>query len=167
MTVTLSNGTVLYDNVKVTMEAGVAIDINQKIGQLQTTVAGKADISTIKQTANEISMSIATQKKYRNLLKGTDFSYIPDNMSLNANGEVVEITDKVLYDSSRTVHIKTTNTGHYDGIYMRPITIQTKTAYVFSVWAKGSGKIALETIYQDDSGTVPGVLKFTEIMMLA
>lgn len=77
-------------------------------------------------------------------------------MSLNANGEVVEITDKVLYDSSRTVHIKTTNTGHYDGIYMRPITIQTKTAYVFSVWAKGSGKIALETIYQDDSGNRAG-----------
>lgn len=149
-------GKTLYATVPVTIEAGVAIDINQKIGQLQTTVAGKADISTIKQTANEISMSIASQKKYRNLLKGTDFSYIPDNMSLNANGEVVEITDKVLYDSSKTVHIKTKNTGKYDGIYMRPITIQTKTAYVFSVWAKGSGKIALETIYQDDSGNRAG-----------
>ena len=158
VTVTLSNGTVLYDNVKVTMEAGVAIDINQKIGQLQTTVAGKADISTIKQTANEISMSIASQKKYRNLLKGTDFSYIPDNMSLLPNGEgnVVEITDSVLYDSDKTLHINTKNTGYYDGIYMRPITIQTKTAYVFSVWAKGSGKIALETIYQDDSGNRAG-----------
>ena len=149
-------GKTLYATVPVTIEAGVAIDINNNIKQLQTTVAGKADISTITQKADEISMSIASQKKYRNLLKGTDFSYIPDNMSLNANGEVVEITDKVLYDSSRTVHIKTTNTGHYDGIYMRPITIQTKTAYVFSVWAKGTGKIALETIYQDDSGNRAG-----------
>lgn len=151
-------GEKLYATVPVTIEAGVAIDINQKIGQLQTTVAGKADISTIKQTANEISMSIASQKTYRNLLKGTDFSYIPDNMSLNANGDgnVVEITDKVLYDSDKTLHINIKNTGYYDGIYMRPITIQTKTAYVFSVWAKGSGKIALETIYQDDSGNRAG-----------
>ncbi len=149
-------GKTLYATVPVNTEPGVVIDINKNLTQLQTTVAKKADISTVTQKADEISMLIASQKVYRNLLKGTDFSYIPDNMSLNANGEVVEITDKVLYDSSRTVHIKTTNTGHYDGIYMRPITIQTKTAYVFSVWAKGSGKIALETIYQDDSGNRAG-----------
>lgn len=151
-------GKKLYATVPVTIEAGVAIDINNNIKQLQTTVAGKADISTIKQTANEISMSIASQKKYRNLLKGTDFSYIPDNMSLLPNGDesVVEITDSVLYDSDKTLHINIKNTGYYDGIYMRPITIQTKTAYVFSVWAKGSGKIALETIYQDDSGNRAG-----------
>lgn len=97
------------------MEAGVAIDINNKIGQLQTTVARKADISTIKQTANEISMSIASQKKYRNLLKGTDFSYVPDNMSLlpNGDGNVVEITDNVLYDSDKTLHIKTAAKGAF------------------------------------------------------
>ena len=152
VTVTLADGTVLYDSVPVTMEAGVAVDIDNKLNQLTTTVAGKADISTVTQKADEISMSIASQKTYRNLLKGTDFSYIPDNISLNANGEVVEISDTVLYDSSRTVHIKTTNTGKFNGIYMRPITIQKNTAYIFSVWAKGTGKISLENIYQDDSG---------------
>ena len=148
-------GKTLYATVPVTMEAGVAIDINQKIGQLQTTVAGKADISTIKQTANEISMSIATQKKYRNLLKGTDFSYIPDNMSLlpNGDGNVVEITDSVLYDSDKTLHIKTVKTGVYDGVFMRPVAIKGNTAYMCSVLAKGEGTIYLELDYQDGNGT--------------
>lgn len=136
------------------MEAGVAIDINNKIGQLQTTVAGKADISTIKQTANEISMSIASQKKYRNLLKGTDFSYVPDNMSLlpNGDGNVVEITDNVLYDSDKTLHIKTAAKGAFSGVYFRPITIKQNTTYMISVWAKGKGTITIETVYNDDSG---------------
>lgn len=57
--VTLSDGTVLYDNVKVTMEAGVAIDINNNIGQIQTTVAEKADISTVTQKAGEISAKVS------------------------------------------------------------------------------------------------------------
>ncbi|MFW5600950.1 MAG: hypothetical protein ACOCOC_06930 [Prevotella sp.] len=38
VTVTLSNGTVLYDAVKVTMEAGVAVDINQKLGTMSVKV---------------------------------------------------------------------------------------------------------------------------------
>lgn len=140
---------------KMSVINGTATAVSSKV---ETQVNGKiATIqSKIQQKADEITMSIASQKVYRNLLKGTDFSYIPDNMSLNANGEVVEITDKVLYDSSRTVHIKTTNTGKFNGIYMRPITIQKNTAYIFSVWAKGTGKIALETIYQDDSGNRAG-----------
>lgn len=147
-------GKTLYATVPVTIEAGVAIDINNNIKQLQTTVAGKADISTIKQTANEISMSIASQKKYRNLLKGTDFSYIPDNMSFlpYGDGNVVEITDKVLYDSDKTLHIKTDTKGVFDGVYFRPITIKQNTAYMISVWAKGKGTITIETEYNDDSG---------------
>lgn len=59
VTVTLSDGTVLYDNVKVTMEAGVAIDINNNIGQIQTNVAEKADISTVTQKAGEISAKVS------------------------------------------------------------------------------------------------------------
>ena len=62
VTVTLRDGTVLYDNVKITMEAGVAIDINNNIGHIQTTVAEKADISTVTQTATDISLKVSNMK---------------------------------------------------------------------------------------------------------
>lgn len=61
--------------------------------------------SAVSQTADEISMSIASQKTYRNLLKGSDFSYIADNVQLNADtGQTVEVSDTERYDTSRSVH---------------------------------------------------------------
>lgn len=59
--VTLSDGTVLYDNVPVTMEAGVAVDINEKLGKITTTLTDpNGDFNTIKNTANSNSARIST-----------------------------------------------------------------------------------------------------------
>lgn len=59
VTVTLSDGTVLYDNVPVTMEAGVAIDINKNLATVtQTAADNKGNISTIQQTAKSISLKV-------------------------------------------------------------------------------------------------------------
>ena len=44
VTVTLSDGTVLYDNVPVTMEAGVAIDINQNLGKFSLKVQAMSSV---------------------------------------------------------------------------------------------------------------------------
>lgn len=61
VTVTLSDGTVLYDNVPVTMEAGVAVDINEKLGKITTTLTDpNGDFNTIKNTANSNSARIST-----------------------------------------------------------------------------------------------------------
>lgn len=70
--VTLADGKLLYDGVAVTMEAGVAVDIDNKIGKLTTTVAGKADISTLEQTAGRISAKVAGLG-LRNLLMDSEF----------------------------------------------------------------------------------------------
>lgn len=70
--VLLTDDTVLYDGVAVTMEAGVAVDIDTKIGKLTTTVAGKADISTLEQTAGRISAKVAGLG-LRNLLMDSEF----------------------------------------------------------------------------------------------
>ncbi len=60
VTVTLSDGTVLYDNVPVTIEAGVAIDINQKLGTMNTTLANQnGEIQTIQDTAKKHSDTIS------------------------------------------------------------------------------------------------------------
>lgn len=44
VTVTLSDGTVLYDSVPVTMEAGVAIDINQNLGKFSLKVQAMSSV---------------------------------------------------------------------------------------------------------------------------
>ena len=72
VTVVLMDTTLLYDSVAVTMEAGVAVDIDNKIGKLTTTVAGKADISTLEQTAGRISAKVAGLG-LRNLLMDSEF----------------------------------------------------------------------------------------------
>lgn len=59
VTVTLSDGTVLYDNVPVTMEAGVAVDINKNLATVtQTAADNKGNISTIQHTAKSISLKV-------------------------------------------------------------------------------------------------------------
>lgn len=61
VTVTLSDGTVLYDNVPVTMEAGVAVDINQSLATVTQTLANQqGDINTIRNTANSNSATISS-----------------------------------------------------------------------------------------------------------
>ena len=72
VTVVLADGKLLYDGVAVTMEAGVAVDIDNRIGKLTTTVAGKADISTLEQTAGRISAKVAGLG-LRNLLMDSEF----------------------------------------------------------------------------------------------
>ena len=72
LTVTLADGTVLNDSIPVTIQPGVAVDINNKIGKLTTTVAGKADISTLEQTAGRISAKVASLG-LRNLLMDSEF----------------------------------------------------------------------------------------------
>ena len=162
VTVTLSDGTVLYDSVPVTMEAGVAVDIDNKLNKLTTTVAGKADISTINQKADEISMSIASRKEYRNLLKGSDFSYIADNVQLNhSNGQTVEVSDTERYDTSRSVHIKVAKEGDYNGVFIRPVIVKTSTKHYVSVLAKGTGTLVIEIISIDSNGTRKGGLQVT------
>lgn len=59
VTVTLSDGTVLYDNVPVTMEAGVAVDINKNLATVTSTaIDNQRNISTIQQTAKSISLKV-------------------------------------------------------------------------------------------------------------
>ena len=59
--VTLSDGTVLYDTVKITMEAGVAVDINQNLATVtQTAADNKRNISTLQQRADGISMKVSS-----------------------------------------------------------------------------------------------------------
>lgn len=72
LTVTLADGTVLNDSIPVTIQPGVAVDINNKIGKLTTTVADKADISTLEQTAGRISAKVASLG-LRNLLMDSEF----------------------------------------------------------------------------------------------
>lgn len=58
--VALSDGTVLYDTVKVTMEAGVAVDINQNLATVTQTVAdNKGYISTLQHRADSISLKVS------------------------------------------------------------------------------------------------------------
>jgi ribosomal protein L9 len=60
VTVTLADGTVLYDSVPVTMEAGVAIDINKNLGEIkQTATDNQKNISTIDQKADRISLKVS------------------------------------------------------------------------------------------------------------
>jgi hypothetical protein len=60
VTVTLSDGTVLNDTVKITMEAGVAVDINQNLATVtQTAADNKGNISTLQQRADNISMKVS------------------------------------------------------------------------------------------------------------
>lgn len=60
VTVTLSDGTVLYDTVKITMEAGVAVDINQNLATVTATLANQSgDINSIRSTANSNSARIS------------------------------------------------------------------------------------------------------------
>ena len=59
VTVTLSDGTVLYDNVPVTIEAGVAIDINKNLATITKTLANQSGtINTIKSTAESNKAAI-------------------------------------------------------------------------------------------------------------
>lgn len=60
VTVTLADGSVLYDSVPVTMEAGVAIDINNNIGNMSVTVKGQGDaISTLQSDGKSISAKVS------------------------------------------------------------------------------------------------------------
>lgn len=72
LTVTLADGTVLNDSIPVTIQPGVAVDIDNKLNQLTTTVTGKADISTLEQTAGRISAKVASLG-LRNLLMDSEF----------------------------------------------------------------------------------------------
>lgn len=61
VTVTLSDGAVLYDSVPITMEAGVAIDINKNLATITTTLADQSgNINTIKNTAESNKATIST-----------------------------------------------------------------------------------------------------------
>ena len=72
LTVTLADGTVLNDSIPVTIQPGVAVDIDNRLNQLTTTVADKADISTLEQTAGRISAKVASLG-LRNLLMDSEF----------------------------------------------------------------------------------------------
>ena len=72
LTVTLADGTVLNDSIPVTIQPGVAVDIDNQLNQLKTTVADKADISTLEQTAGRISAKVASLG-LRNLLMDSEF----------------------------------------------------------------------------------------------
>lgn len=72
LTVTLADGTVLNDSIPVTIQPGVAVDIDNRLNQLTTTVADKADISTLEQTAGRISAKVA-DLGLRNLLMDSEF----------------------------------------------------------------------------------------------
>ena len=57
---TLADGTVLNDSIPVTIQPGVAVDINQKLATMTTTLADqKGDINTIRSTANGNSARIS------------------------------------------------------------------------------------------------------------
>lgn len=61
VTVTLSDGAVLHDSVPITMEAGVAIDINKNLATITTTLADQSgNINTIKNTAESNKATIST-----------------------------------------------------------------------------------------------------------
>lgn len=61
VTVTLSDGAVLHDSIPVTMEAGVAIDINKNLATITTTLADQSgNINTIKNTAESNKATIST-----------------------------------------------------------------------------------------------------------
>ena len=72
LTVTLADGTVLNDSIPVTIQPGVAVDIDNRLNQLTTTVTEKADISTLEQTAGRISAKVASLG-LRNLLMDSEF----------------------------------------------------------------------------------------------
>lgn len=64
VTVKLSNGTILYDTVPVTMQGGVAIDINNNLKQLSVKVAdNQKNISTIDQKADRISLKVSNMSR--------------------------------------------------------------------------------------------------------
>ena len=93
VTVTLADGTVLYDSVPVTMEAGVAIDINNNLNQLSSTVQdNKKNISTITQKADEISLKVSAMDSYLRVLcyqadqSNNDTSKYISNATITPNG---------------------------------------------------------------------------------
>lgn len=60
VTITLADGTLLYDSVQIGMEAGVAIDINKNLGGIKQIVTdNQKNISTIDQKADNISLKVS------------------------------------------------------------------------------------------------------------
>lgn len=87
VTVTLSDGTVLYDSVPVTMEAGVAIDINNNIGNMSVTVKGQGDaISTLQSDGKSISEKVSGMDSG---LKATGVDIENHKITATANNFVV------------------------------------------------------------------------------
>ena len=129
--------------------------------KVETQVGGtvKEIKSEIQQKADEIKLGISSRKKYRNIIKGSDFSYIADNVLLYAdNGQTVEVSDTERYDTSRSVHIKVAEEGHYNGVFIRPVIVKTSTKHYVSVMAKGTGTLVIEIISIDGTGTRQGRL---------
>ncbi len=86
VTVTLNGGTVLYDSVPVTMEAGVAIDIDNKVGSLTATVAGHTGkIITLELRSDRISAKVGALG-LRNLLMDSEFR-CPVERAITRNGK--------------------------------------------------------------------------------
>lgn len=109
--------------------------------------------SAISQSADEIKLGISSRKEYRNIIKGSDFSYIADNVQLNADtGQTVEVSDTERYDTSRSVHIKVTKEGSYNGVFIRPVIVKTSTKHYVSVLSKGTGTLVVEMIDLDSDG---------------
>lgn len=122
--------------------------------------------SAISQSADEIKLGISSRKEYRNIIKGSDFSYIADNVLLYAgNGQTVEVSDTERYDTSRSVHIKVAKEGNYNGVYIRPVIVKTSTKHYVSVLAKGTGTLTIEIISIDSDGTRKGRLLTTNFTL--
>ena len=107
VSVKLSDGTILPDAVPVTIQGGVAIDINNNINQLSSTVADNQQkaMSTITQKAGEISAkvsSIESGKVDTSLrteadidMTGTEWdanTFYPVAITLNKKGEASKVT---------------------------------------------------------------------------
>lgn len=159
VTVTLADGTVLYDTIPVTMEAGVAVDINKNLGQIKQTVADHTGkISTITHKADEISMKVGSMATGKNMWINGAFDMAEDirpfiwpndcNYSLGIDG------DDYPLGFDHRVQFTVSNVG--SGIYFKigdyvngqkaqsALKLQKGQGYCLSFWARTAGITSLK-----------------------
>lgn len=109
-------GRTLKDTIPVTMEAGVAIDIDQKIGKLSSTVASGSDrISTLEQTGTKISAKVAALGG-RNLLVDSEFNTAVNNKITRSGKRYREVWIEPKYSGESTYTAPTLSSGQENGI---------------------------------------------------
>ena len=133
LTVTLADGTVLNDSIPVTIQPGVAIDINQKLATMTTTLADqKGDINTIRSTANSNSARISNHDGRLNTVEQTANGNKSTISTLNGRVSTVEQTARNISLKVQEIERKPKNLlsgGNVTGLYVKKYYVGDSSAF--------------------------------------